>query len=185
MDAFSIRSAISSDIPWVMKLDHGYSTDHVWQMAYRQESSEIAIAFREVRLPRPMRVNYPRDYKKLADEWVLRSAMFVADRDGVPIGYIAFVEGPAPNSTWITDLVVGLPERRQGVGTRLFQVGESWCRERGISRIYVEMQSKNYPAISLSRKLGLSFVGYSDRYYPDQDIALFFCMDLKSSEVPR
>jgi RimJ/RimL family protein N-acetyltransferase len=36
------------------------------------------------------------------------------------------------------------------------------------------MQSKNYPAIALARKLGFSYSGYSDRYYADQDIALFF-----------
>ena len=67
MDGFLIRSAISSDIPWLMKLDHGYSTDHVWQMALRKEANEVAISFREVRLPRPMRVIYPRDYTTLAD----------------------------------------------------------------------------------------------------------------------
>jgi len=38
----------------------------------------------------------------------------------------------------------------------------------------LEMQSKNYPAISLARKMGFVFSGYSDRYYPDREIALFF-----------
>ncbi|OGO17055.1 MAG: hypothetical protein A2Z14_09095 [Chloroflexi bacterium RBG_16_48_8] len=173
-----IRNATSNDIPWLMKLDHGYSTDHVWQMALRQEADELAISFREVRLPRPMRVSYPRDYMKLDDEWTLRSALFIAERDGVPIGYIAFIEGPSPNSAWVTDLVVSLPERRQGIGSELFRYGLDWCRGRGLARIYVEMQSKNFPGICLSKRLALDFVGYSDNYYPNQDIALFFCFEM-------
>lgn len=179
MDDYIIRSATSSDIPWLMKLDHGYSTDHVWQMGFRQEGGEIAISFREVRLPRPMRVSYPRDYMSLADEWTHRSGIFVAERESIPIGYIAFVEGPSPNSAWVTDLVVGLPERRQGIGSQLFHYGLDWCRERGLERAYLEMQSKNFPAICLSKRLGVHFVGYSDNYYVNQDIALFFSIDLK------
>jgi RimJ/RimL family protein N-acetyltransferase len=38
------------------------------------------------------------------------------------------------------------------------------------------MQSKNHPAIAMARKLGFSYAGYSDRYYVDQDIALFFSL---------
>jgi GNAT superfamily N-acetyltransferase len=178
MDGFLIRSAISSDIPWLMKLDHGFSTDHVWQMSLHKESNEIGISFREVRLPRPMRVTYPRDHSKLADEWVLYSAIFVAEQEGIPIGYISYIEGPSPNSAWVTDLVVGLPDRRQGIGSQLFKYGMDWCSERELSRIYIEMQSKNYPMICLSRKLGLNFIGYADSYYPNQDIALFFSIEL-------
>jgi GNAT superfamily N-acetyltransferase len=125
-----------------------------------------------------MRVGYPRDYKRLADEWTLRSAVFVAESEGISIGYIAFVDGPSPNSAWVTDLVVGLPERRQGIGSQLFNYGLDWCRDRGFVRTYLEMQSKNFPAICFSKRLGVNFVGYSDSYYPNQDIALFFSMDL-------
>ena len=41
------------------------------------------------------------------------------------------------------------------------------------------MQSKNNPAIRLAQKMGFAFAGYSDRYYRDQDIALFFCLELR------
>jgi ribosomal protein S18 acetylase RimI-like enzyme len=178
MEGYQIRNATSSDIPHLMKLDHGYSTEYVWQMAYNQDREAIAITFRELRLPRPMRVGYPRKPGLLADEWVLRTGFLVAEREGIPIGYIAFVDGPAPGSAWVTDIVVGLPERRQGVGSQLVRTGMKWCIERGLSSIYLEMQSKNYPAISLSRKLGFRFTGFSDSYFPDQDIALFFRQDL-------
>jgi GNAT superfamily N-acetyltransferase len=178
MQTLQIRNAISSDIPHLMQLDHGYRTDHVWQMNTREDSEEFAVSFREVRLPRPMRVNYPRDPSRLADEWILHSGFLVAERDGNVIGYITFIDGPAPNAAWTTDLVVGHGDRRQGVATHLLRTGIEWCKERSLGRLYVEMQSKNYPAICLCKKMGLRFLGYSDSYYPDLDIALFFGYDV-------
>ena len=37
---------------------------------------------------------------------------------------------------------------------------------------------KNYPAICLAQRTGFRYAGYSDLYYPDQDIALFFAVEL-------
>lgn len=178
MAQFAIRNAISSDIPLLTQLDHGYSTDHVWQMGMRKDREETAISFREVRLPRAMRVTYPRDPQRLIDEWVLRTGVFIADQAGQPIGYIAFIDGPAPKSAWMTDVVVGLPDRRQGVARQLIVAGIEWCKNRKIELLFMEMQSKNYPAICLAKERGLRFSGYSDTYFPDQDIALFFSLKL-------
>lgn len=178
MEATSIRQAISSDIPTLIALDHGYSTDHVWQMSFERTSSQIGATFREIRLPRPMRVTYPRDPERLADEWTLRSALLVAENGENLVGYLSIVEGPSQAMGWITDLVVSLRHRRQGVASRLLGATREWCRERGVARLFLEMQSKNYPAVCLARKMGFVFSGYSDQYYPDQDIALFFSLML-------
>ena len=179
MQGLNVRPAISTDIAALVALDHGYSTDHVWQMAKQQESSEIGVVFREVRLPRPMRVSYPRDPHRLIDDWTYRDGLLVAELDEDALGYISLVENPAPASGWATDLVVGLRHRRQGVATRLLAAACHWCRERGMSQLFLEMQSKNIPAIRLATKLGSVFSGYSDRYYPNQDIALFFALSLR------
>jgi hypothetical protein len=48
-----------------------------------------------------------------------------------------------------------------------------------MSQLFLEMQSKNIPAIRLATKMGSVFSGYSDRYYPNQDIALFFALSLR------
>jgi GNAT superfamily N-acetyltransferase len=178
MESTNVRRATSSDIPLLASLDHHYSTDHVWQMGYNAGSGDIAISFREVRLPRAMRVEYPRDPGRLADEWNAKLSIQVAEADEEKLGYVTLVEGPAAGSVWITDLVVDLPHRRQGVATRLVAAAREWARQARHGRMFLEMQSKNYPAICLARKLGFAFTGYSDRYYPDQDIALFFALDL-------
>lgn len=169
-----VRKAISMDIPALMAFDHGVSTDHVWQLALDRGSGEIAAHFREVRLPRPMRLTYPRDPGSLADQWTHRAAVLLAEAGDRPVGYLALVDGPAQGSGWVTDLVVNLPQRRRGVASQLLSAALQWCLERGYQRLFLEMVTKNYPAIQLARKSGFLFSGYSDQYYPDQDIALFF-----------
>lgn len=179
MNPFEIRQAVSSDIPHLIRLDHSYSTDHVWQMAFQPSAPDVEVAFREVRLPRPMRVAYPRRVERLADEWTERSAVLVGLADERPVAYLAIAPAPAPEAVWVTDLVVDVPSRRQGLGRRLLGEAIDWARARGQVRLFFEMQSKNFPAIQLARRLGFAFSGYSDYFYPNEDISLFFSFDLR------
>jgi ribosomal protein S18 acetylase RimI-like enzyme len=178
MSDYSVRQAISSDITALIAFDHGYSTDHVWQMSFQDGSGQVAVTFREVRLPRPMRVTYPRNPERLADEWTSYSIMLVAEKDAELLGYLTLGVGPAQQAGWMMDLVTSLRYRRQGIATNMVGMARKWCKERELSQMFMEMQSKNYPAICLARKLGFVFAGYSDRYYQDQDIAVFFSLDL-------
>ncbi len=174
-----IRPAISTDIPALMVMDHSYMTDHVWQMALNSTQTENTIAFREIRLPRLMRVGYPRDPGRLADEWTNSSGIFVAANDQTYLGYLIIESGTAPETGWVTDLVTDAPRRREGVATKLLAAARRWCREQGLSRMTLEMQSKNFPSLNLARKLGFVLSGYHDKYYPDEEIALFFTLKLR------
>jgi ribosomal protein S18 acetylase RimI-like enzyme len=179
MEPFAIRPAVSGDIPRLMGLDHSYSTDHVWQMALQNAAPAIEVAFREVRLPRPMRVAYPRRVERLADEWTERSVVLVGEADDRTAGYLSLTPAPSPEAMWITDLVVDPAFRRQGLGRRLLSEAIGWSRARGQTRLFLEMQSKNHPAIELAKKMGFVFSGYSDFFYPNEDISLFFSFDLR------
>jgi GNAT superfamily N-acetyltransferase len=170
---------MSTDIADLVDMDHSYSTDHVWQMGYTTDAEEVAVAFRQVRLPRPMRVEYPRNPARLADEWTRKEVLLVAEQDGRPIAYLALTKPPALQAAWISDLVVDVAHRRQGIATHLVNQIRGWCREQNLSRLFLEMQIKNYPAISLARKLGFVFSGYSDHHYLDQDIAIFFSLEIR------
>ena len=183
MEPYVIRQAVSTDIPHLIELDHSYSTDHVWQMALQPGSPGVEVAFREVRLPRPMRVRYPRRVERLADEWTDRSLVIVGDVDERVAGYLALAPAPAPDAVWVTDLAVDPAFRRQGLGSRLLAEAIGWARARSQSRLFLEMQSKNYPAIRLAQKMGFVFSGYSDFFYPNEDISLFFSLDLLSRAV--
>lgn len=169
-----IRQAVSGDIPAIMNIDHGYSTDHVWQMIFDQNTRDIDIRFQEQKLPRPMRVTYPRDPSRLADEWTSKAALLVAIHSDSPVGYLCLVPGPAEDSVWISDMAVDLRFRRQGIAYQLVEAAKEWADERDHHALFIEMQSKNFPAICLTRKTDFSFAGFSDGYYPDHEIVLFF-----------
>ncbi|MDF1499938.1 MAG: GNAT family N-acetyltransferase [Anaerolineales bacterium] len=177
-EGFHIRQAISSDIKALAGMDHGYSTDHVWQLALQRGSDEIKASLREVRLPRPMQVSYPRNPERLLDEWTDKAVLLMAAIGEDPAGYLSLLFGPADESGWITDVVVDLRYRRQGIGQKLVGAAKEWARQRQIVKLFIEMQSKNYPGIRLAQKTGFTFAGFSDMYYPDQDIVLLFALEL-------
>ena len=169
-----IRPLISEDLPALTKIDHSYHTDYVWQMALEQEEAQLSVQFREIKLPRSMRVDYPWPESKLAQDWEQRDGVLVALHEDVQVGYLSIVKSIARSFATISDLVVIRRSRRQGIGTALLKAATEWLAQQGVDRMQLEMQSKNHPMISLAKKLGHEFCGYSDQYYPNLDIALFF-----------
>jgi GNAT superfamily N-acetyltransferase len=175
MPEIQIRPAIETDIPILVQLDHSYSSDFVWQLDLRVNEAEIDARFREVRLPRSVRVEYPRSPRGLAGDWRKPSALLVAVLDGQPVGYTGLVENATPLTTWMTDLVVAPRVRRQGIGSALVLAAQDWVAGHSSSRrLLLEIQPKNHPAISLCQKLGFDFCGYNDHHFANQDIAVFF-----------
>ena len=179
MASFEIRLAASNDLPRLMALDHSCSSDYVWQLELRSEPKRVTANFHEVRLPRSISVAYPRNPSTLFDEWKKRDLLLVALDAEMPVGYISAVEGNTSAVAWVTDLVVAPSVRRQGAASALLTATQDWALERGVRRIVLEMQSKNYPCIRLAQKFGYEFCGYNDQYYPTQDVALFFGRALK------
>jgi len=179
MPAIQLRPTIASDLPRLMGMDHSTTSEYVWQLELRRENDQIAVAFREVHLPRATQLTYPHDKYMLADEWTRKSMMFTAVNDSDPVGYIAILERKAAYVAWVTDMVVSSDMRRRGVGTALLTAAQDWAFGRGAKRLMLEMQSKNYPAIRLAQKHGYEFCGYNDHYYMTQDVALFFARILK------
>ncbi|MEX2161631.1 MAG: GNAT family N-acetyltransferase [Anaerolineales bacterium] len=174
----NIRAAEEGDFAALLELDHGYSTEYVWQMELDSSNPRMGAHFHEARLPRPMSVAYPRDKQRLQAEWKLRSAILLAEQAGKPCGYASLAAGLAPGAVWLTDLVVAASLRRRGIGSRLVLAAQTWARQHGHDRLVLEMQPKNQPAIRLAQKLAFDFAGYNDRYYENQDIALFFAKRL-------
>lgn len=174
----TVRPSKEDDQAQLLQIDHGYSTEYVWQMDVEQDGPQRNVHFRETRLPRPMAVAYPRSIALLEKDWSARAARLVAEEDSKLLGYISLAAGPAPATCWVTDLVVSPVKRRQGIGAELVLAAQTWARRNGYRRLVLEMQSKNHPAIRLAQKLAFEFSGYSDRYFENQDIALFFAKRL-------
>ena len=174
MDNVQIRPVVATDLPRLVGIEHACTSDYVWQLDLRKENGQVLAGFREVRLPRPIRVSYPRDPFTLADDWTKRSANFVALIDDFPVGYVCILEHTQAATAWVTDLVVNEINRRWGIGSALLTAAQDWATSRSDHDIFMEMSSKNYPAVCLARKFRFAFCGYNDHYYVTQDVALFF-----------
>ena len=179
MALFEVRPANTTDISHLMAIEHSCMSDYVWQLELRREAGQVTANFREVRLPRSISVAYPRNPSSLADEWTRRGAVMVAVYEKAPIGYICVTEERTSAIAWITDIVVAPDHRRKGAASALLMAAQTWASERRVRRLILEMQSKNQACIHLAQKFGYEFCGYNDRYYPTQDVALFFGRVLK------
>jgi ribosomal protein S18 acetylase RimI-like enzyme len=181
MPEIQIRPTVASDFPRLMGLDHSISSEAVWQLELRREAGQTTAVFREVRLPRSISIAYPRNPFSLADDWAKRSMMYTALPVGAdPAGYISLVERGMDSLVYVTDLVVNIANRRQGIGSALLSAAHEWSAGRGQRRVIFETQSKNVPAIRLAQKFGYEFCGYNDQHYLTQDVTLFFCKSVKT-----
>jgi ribosomal protein S18 acetylase RimI-like enzyme len=180
MPEIEIRPAAAEDISALVNIDHTYTSDWVWQMDFQQtDDGQVTVRFREIRLPRSVRVDYPRSPHRLAEDWEMRTGLLVAVLAGEPVGYASLTLNMAPLTAWMTDLVVHRRQRRQGIGSALLLASQEWGAAHGCRHLVVEMQPKNYPGIRAVQKLGFDFCGYNDRYYANHDIGLFFAKSLR------
>ncbi len=169
-----VRSVMPSDYEICMQLDHTTSTETVWQMVIDDCDGGQRITFRPSSLPRSMKALYPRGPEALLQSWRTHACFLVASWDGEVVGYVNVREELAQETAWVADLIVDRAYRMRGVGTAMLRGARQWALERGLRRLMVETQTKNYPAIRFLQKRGLVFSGYNDLYYPNQDIAIFF-----------
>jgi GNAT superfamily N-acetyltransferase len=190
-----IRSAVLGDLNACLALDANSQTDHVWQMDARQDGEGRTIHFHPVRLPRVMRVAYPRPRDDLLSCWETGAMVLVAtDRraeESVPareapeaedvariFGYCQLDPAPWQQAVWISHLIVDRPFRRHGIGTAMITAAKRWATQQGLKWLMCGVQTKNYPGISFCEKQGLSFCGFNDRFFVNRDIAVFFSLKL-------
>lgn len=181
VSTFIIRDGLESDIAACLALDHGYETEYVWQMQMAQEVGRWQITFKTERLPRMMEVVHPSSHHRLLLSLAAEQCFLVAGERDQPglLGYLSMRSEPARRIGWIQDFVVDREYRRAGIGTRLLRIARNWAFEHDLSKLMIETQTRNYPSISFCSATGFSFCGYNDRYFENQDIAVFFGQSLR------
>lgn len=180
MPEVQIRPADIDDLPYLVKIEHTYQSIYVWQMDRVLEDGYISVNFRQIRLPRAVRVDHAGSHPLLNEEnWSRYQAVLVSTIAQIPVGYVGLSDQFAPKTIWITDCAVREDVRRQGIGSALILAAQEWGVEHGFRKAILETQSKNHPAIQMARKLGYEFCGYNDHYFANQDIALFFSRSLR------
>lgn len=176
---WTIRPAVADDLPACLALDHTSTSDFVWQVEAEHAPDGISYCFRTVRLPRPMAVLYPLEPDMILQAWQQRDYFLVAEGESRVYGYLSLHVDRAYGIGWVKGLVVDRPWRRNRIGSALLMQVQKWARMNNLRRITVETQTKNFPAISFCMRHGLVLSGFNDRYYPNQDIAVFFTQGLR------
>ena len=179
MPNIEIRTAAKSEIMELALISQNYETSHVWQMNRIMEDNDVSINFRETRLPRSVKVEYPYPINQLEDEWDQSALILEARIKEKVAAYLRIKNVINKRIAWIIDLVVDVRHRRQGIGTSLELAAYEWATRNNYDQTLLEMQSKNYPAIQFSKKLGYEFCGYNDQYYANKDIVLFFARPVR------
>jgi GNAT superfamily N-acetyltransferase len=174
-----LRTITEDDFELLSTIEHDYQTDHVWQMDRVLEPGNFSIRFRESKLPRTIKVDNPARLAWNTPEVLKSSQGILAVYKGQEVGYLFFKQTVDIRTAWIYLMAVRKNYRRQGIGSQLIFAVQDWCRQNDYKKIMLEMQSKNYPAVRFAQKLGFEFSGYSDQYFPNQDIALFFARTVR------
>lgn len=174
-----IHPAELTDLHACYKMSAAYTTDYVWQLQARTNEHKLDVQFSTIRLPRSMKVEYPRSPDELFEHWDQAGCFLVArDAEDEVIGFLDAWPHPWQNLLWVFNLVVEKNNRRKGTGALLIQAARRWAVQQNLGKLMLETQTKNYPAISFAQKLGFQFCGYNERYYPNGDIALFFYQNI-------
>ncbi len=174
MPAIVIRPALLEDLNLIVQIKQTYHTSAVWQMERQMGDNQFTVGFREVRLPRAIKVEVPNPPEFTTVSFTQPSGLLVATMAEGLVGFVLVKELSTPRSAWVEALAVREDFRRKGIGSALLLAGQDWARSRRLSRIVLEMQSKNIPAIHLAMGLGFEFCGYHDQYFANRDIAIFF-----------
>jgi GNAT superfamily N-acetyltransferase len=178
---FLIRDGLESDIAACLGLDHHYETDFVWQMNLEERAGQWNISFTTQRLPRTLEAVYAANEHRLRLAIPPEHCFLVAVAKDSPeiLAYMTMRQDPVYHAAWIQDVMVSFPYRRHRIGTRLLNIARQWAKEHDLSHIAIENTTQNYPGIAFCQQSGFKFCGFNDRYFPNQDIAVFFNQSLR------
>lgn len=167
------------------EIDSSFITTHVWQMEelrpdpFAGTNEEVAVIFREVRLPRPRSVAPRLEIRHLVETLQSSDLFLVAEENDKIHGYLGLSLDGSHNIGLITNVVVHPSQRQRGIGRQLVERTKHWADHERLWSLMLETQTKNFPAVHFFQRSGFSFCGYNDHYYPDGDIAIFFACKLR------
>ncbi len=108
------------------------------------------------------------DYSILKDELSSTNSYYlVAKSDNEILGFagIKYVLNDAD----IMNIVVKKSKRKSGIGSLLLKNIIELCKKLNVSTLFLEVNEKNLPAISLYKKFGFEEVGFRKNYYKENN----------------
>ena len=108
------------------------------------------------------------NYSILKDELSNANSYYlVAKSDNEILGFagIKYVLNDAD----IMNIVVKKSKRKSGIGSLLLKNIIELCKKLNVSTLFLEVNEKNLPAISLYKKFGFEEVGFRKNYYKENN----------------
>jgi [ribosomal protein S18]-alanine N-acetyltransferase len=124
----------------------------------------------------------PWSRQMFLDELSNKAASVIVFRvSGKPVGYMCFWE--VVDEGHLLNIAVHPEQRSHGLGTFMLGYLERACRQRGLSRILLDVGRRNTPARNLYKKFGFKAIGFRKNYYAEtRDDALVMEKRLISGE---
>jgi ribosomal protein S18 acetylase RimI-like enzyme len=173
-DIVLIRAVRDSDWEPCLGIDLAYETDTAWQMDEIQDAGEWHVSFREIRLPRTLRIQPPSPDDNALKSWQSRDSFWVAVEQRGVVGYLGIDIDAARHQAQIVDLAVAPQFRRQGVASALLERALEGCLRQRVQQVVLICPLRAYPALNFALKHRFAFCGFQDAYWPGQEVALFF-----------
>lgn len=102
---------------------------------------------------------------------------FVADHDGIVVGYVCLMS--LFEEAQILDIAVAPGQRGRGVARMLMDHAISVAREKDAELLALEVRASNIAAITLYERCGFVRTGIRSKYYEGVDDAVLMEMSLK------
>jgi len=174
MTNVNIRIATQKDFDSIAVINPSVEISKTWQMDQGFENGTMTTMFREITLPRPIRLAYPFSEKSIRKNLEENGLNLVAEDKKHLFGFISLIQSDGIPAARVTDLIVDENYRRRGIGTSLLISAVDWLITRNVNGITLEMMLKNYPGINMSKKLGFEFCGFNEIYFQNGQTAIFF-----------
>ncbi len=141
---------------------------------FEPEDVAAALVLEEANQPQPWTEGI------FNDELSAENRTYLVAEDGVVCGFGGVML--VGDEAHITNLLVAVEHRGQGIGRRLMIGLIESAIEEGARHLTLEVRSENEAARSLYSGLGLAPVGLRPGYYDDDDALIMWAHDIDSTE---
>lgn len=100
-----------------------------------------------------------------------QAVWFIYEEDNKPVGYALGTE--VCGEAELYRIAVLSSRRRKGLGELVINEFLGKCRDRNAEKVFLEVRSRNIPAISLYKKSGFEEISVRKGYYDDDDAIIF------------
>ncbi|MEZ4862845.1 MAG: GNAT family N-acetyltransferase [Caldilineaceae bacterium] len=158
-----------------------YISEGAYVVRYRDSPTATSFELHYVLLPEPSTRKYEHFDAATLQRYsqILHAGFSFGAYEGELLMGLIIAEAQEWNRTLsVWEFHVAPTYRRRGIGRQLMAQTEEQARRSGLRAIVCETQNANAAAIMVYRKLGFAIEGidislYSNRDYPDGDIAVF------------